>query len=178
MGMCFDKGAKPNGVLKLGSKRNHTFNFEKVIGKVHWGVTLSGASTEGKQVDGVCTDGQKCAVIVDSGTTLMMGPATHLVKIYSRLCDHLPECASMAQGTTDDATRSELFMTILLTCPSSMASLPPLKFKLGGSHISLGMETYIMKAHSKELSMNNFMSGLTTSLDFGKYKAEVCVPAF
>ena len=74
--MCFGKGEKPNGVLKLGSKRNATFNFERVIGEVHWGVKLSGVNVGADKINGICTGEKGCAVIVDSGTTLIMVAAS------------------------------------------------------------------------------------------------------
>eukprot|EP00954_Amorphochlora_amoebiformis_P003724 288926-Amorphochlora_amoeboformis.AAC.1 len=176
--MCFAKGEKPDGVLKLGSKRNATFSFERVIGQVHWGVQLSSSSIKGQQIPGICDGSKHCAVIVDSGTTLIMAPSHHLVSLYSKLCDHLPECAEGAQGTSNSMIKSDLFLTTLLTCPDDMANLPDLEFHLGDTDLALGPDTYIMKAHSKDIALHGFFDGMNYTFAHEKYSLEVCVPAF
>eukprot|EP00469_Lotharella_globosa_P015169 CAMPEP_0167823414 /NCGR_PEP_ID=MMETSP0112_2-20121227/8089_1 /TAXON_ID=91324 /ORGANISM="Lotharella globosa, Strain CCCM811" /LENGTH=469 /DNA_ID=CAMNT_0007724991 /DNA_START=8 /DNA_END=1417 /DNA_ORIENTATION=- len=180
--MCFGKGPRPNGVLKLGSKRNTTFMFEKVIGEVHWGVKLDGVHIDDDKdkIDGICQGQKGCAVIVDSGTTLIMAPSRHLVHLYSSLCSFLPSCESLAGKNAEPSLRSDMFLTTLLSCPDEMDNLPDLKFSLSEHKVSLTKETYIMKAHTKELAMNNFMSGLNHSINFAQMDQleEACVPAF
>jgi hypothetical protein len=174
--MCFDKGPRPDGVLKLGSKKNATFVFAPVVGQVHWGVKMNQASLEGKPIPDVC-DGDGCAVIVDSGTTLMMAPPVHLISIYASLCDHLPGCNARSQGAPAKV-KATVFQEVLLTCPKEMDLLPDIKLQLGPAVISLPRTIYIMKSKTEE--MENFVGGLGEPLDLSSVSSEstVCVPSF
>ncbi len=178
--MCFDKGPRPNGVLKLGSKRNATFMMENVIGQVHWGVKLGGLNLAGHNVEDLCDDEDGCAVIVDSGTTLMMAPKRHLVKIYASLCHFMDACVSMAGEEADEMDKAVAFQTALLTCPKEMNDLPALDFKLGANRITISRDTYIMKTRTRDLGLSNFVGGLDEPIDLSSVarSVDVCVPAF
>lgn len=111
--LCFNEMPHP-GALRthLDALPNPMTN----IGTVHWGLDLQGFSVGGAKEKAVFCDpndmdkNQKtaCGAIPDSGTTLMMGPPEHILKLYATLCDQWSRCAkAYKKSKTASAPASE-----------------------------------------------------------------------
>merc|ERR1719469_1238126 len=90
--MCFNLH---DGALRLNQpKPTKTLSN---VGTYHWGMGLSGVRV-GDEVMPMCNNlthaGQAtpCAVIPDSGTTLITAPAEHLALLFETLCDQWDRC--------------------------------------------------------------------------------------
>jgi hypothetical protein len=103
--MCFNDGDGGSGALRLGTPKIPEALGS--IGQFHWGVDFRGISIgkEGSSDKSELTtlkicdkdspdkgDKTACGGIPDSGTTLMMGPTDHVIKLYEGICDQWPRC--------------------------------------------------------------------------------------
>lgn len=102
--MCFNDGSP--GVLGLNIPAR---GFPlRSVGRMHWGLDFRGISIgDDKQPVGFCTAEEKqpgmetaCGIIPDSGTTLIMGPASQIVTLYTDLCTRWPRCVKMHKALT------------------------------------------------------------------------------
>lgn len=163
--MCFNE--KSPGVLRLG-----TAKAEKALGSIgtdHWGVGLEGVSIGAGQIESTSvqfcsvnnmTKGQStpCAMIPDSGTTVMMAPKPQLESLFSGICDGWERCAknytalvkartaatnaataiyNIDPFSTPVPTKSTVFQFLLQDCGSWMGEqgvdeLPDIHFHLSG----------------------------------------------
>ncbi|CAE7372754.1 Pga5 [Symbiodinium natans] len=106
--MCFSN-MQEDGMLRLNSPAQTTRLGN--LGKFHWGLDFRGVSVGGEKADVIlCGDGERkdketaCGLIPDSGTTLILAPSRHLLRLYAKLCDMWPRCSkAFAQ---DNATKS------------------------------------------------------------------------
>jgi len=96
--MCFNDGSP--GVLRLGTPQ--AGQALGAVGESHWGVGLEGVSVGETKVPALAqfcsadnmTGNQTtpCAAIPDSGTTVMMGPKTHINSLLTAICDGWERC--------------------------------------------------------------------------------------
>lgn len=129
------------------------------IGTVHWGLELQGMSvgdtsttsgqvlfcdpsTKGAEMD------TACGGIPDSGTTLMLGPAEHIIKLYEAICNQWPRCSDVAFTSDmiggDTRRKSMAFHDLLSACHTwvnasstaedVLAELPPVRIHLAGAN--------------------------------------------
>jgi hypothetical protein len=121
--LCFNEFPRPGALrVALPSLPNPLTN----IGTVHWGLDLQGVSVGGAfEPLAFCDPAlmgpyQKtaCGAIPDSGTTLMMGPAEHIRKLYSSLCDRWPRCKKAAEKYNEE--KAKAFHELLYGCESWM----------------------------------------------------------
>jgi len=91
-----------------------------------------------------------CAAIVDSGTTLVIGPKRQVDAMFSDLCNNLKEC----DGSTV-TERSKNFLAALLSCPKDLHMLPNIEFMFGNKSMVLSPINYIMVAKASDLSKDN-----------------------
>lgn len=98
--LCFnDEG---DGVFRMGTVPSSL--VVKNIGTDHWGGDFRGMSVgdESQPVlfcsEADMAEGQEtpCGFIPDSGTTLMVGPAVHLERLFSSLCEGFSRCQEAA----------------------------------------------------------------------------------
>jgi len=108
--MCFT-GFEKDGVLRFNSKTSKPEDSMKSVGKYHWGLNFNGISLGNMKAEIIFCDGKttssRCGIIPDSGTTLMLGPARHILELYSSICDQWPRCArayAKSNQTEDDSS--------------------------------------------------------------------------
>lgn len=102
--MCFNEGSP--GVLGLNNPARG-FPLQSV-GRMHWGLDFRGISIgDDKQPVAFCTPEEKqpgmesaCGIIPDSGTTLIMGPGSQILSLYTDLCTRWPRCVKMHKALT------------------------------------------------------------------------------
>lgn len=147
--ICFqDSSDTPDGTLRVDIPA--LTNPLGSVGTKHWGLDFRGISVGGVQApvkfckDSELKDGQAtpCGAIPDSGTTLILGPTEHLVKLYDEICDSWPRCKNLWSDsvTALGIGKSDLVEAILANCSSWMNGsqegldeLPELNFKLRGA---------------------------------------------
>jgi hypothetical protein len=97
--VCAQDGG--DGFLRLGDESPAPYLGS--VGKSHWGVNFHGISIGSKTVPVTfCAAGdKKCVGIPDSGTTLMMAPAEHLISLYAKICDEWPRCVDRYKKKTE-----------------------------------------------------------------------------
>lgn len=96
------------------------FKTVDVVGKVHWGVTLSNVALGNATADVICNP--TCGAIVDSGTSLIGAPK-HAIGLLNQVLKNLAaDC-------------------------SNLAELPHLRFRLGDKDFLLPPEGYVLKVH-------------------------------
>ncbi|CAL9694056.1 unnamed protein product [Knipowitschia caucasica] len=118
----------PGGELLLGGTDpkyfSGDFHYNNVTRLAYWQIHMDGLQV-GSQL-GLCTDG--CEVIVDTGTSLITGPAAE-VKALHKAIGALP----LIQGE------------YMVSC-DKVPTLPSITFNIGGQSYSLTGEQYILKA--------------------------------
>jgi len=95
--MCFNDGG--NGVLRLGTPKVESAHGS--VGQVHWGLGFHGISVGNVSAPVSFCDSKNmsksqttpCGAIPDSGTTMLMAPAEHLLSLYESLCDDWDRCS-------------------------------------------------------------------------------------
>eukprot|EP00747_Dinoflagellata_sp_TGD_P161741 gnl/TRDRNA2_/TRDRNA2_178559_c0_seq1.p1 gnl/TRDRNA2_/TRDRNA2_178559_c0~~gnl/TRDRNA2_/TRDRNA2_178559_c0_seq1.p1 ORF type:complete len:536 (+),score=112.31 gnl/TRDRNA2_/TRDRNA2_178559_c0_seq1:81-1688(+) len=181
--ICFNDQAP--GVLRIdGSSPEGAMGN---IGELHWGLAFEGLSVGGdptvaageegaaKPVIGVCDkmthpdQETPCGAIPDSGTTLMMGPQSHINKLYTSICDNWERCSAMFKELKKSkdmqfVTKSLLAEELVADCDTWMGDsdaglneLPPLHFKLAGKDggkttISLSPSSYVLQTSIDDLN--------------------------
>lgn len=192
--LCFRDRGK-DGALRLQPPMGKGL---KSIGQHHWGVDFQGVSVGDAKADvQFCsphakTKGQKtaCAAIPDTGTTLLMAPASHLETLFGQLCDEWPRCAAAAK-TGLEKKKLELFMLLLGQCGEwkskehGLDELPAIHLHLagaGGAKQSLKLDgnAYIIETEEDELEIvTKHLMGMPMKVRVpsGK-KRKVCAPAF
>jgi hypothetical protein len=106
--VCFNDGDKP-GILRLGTELGE--NELVSMGKLHWGLGLSGVSVgngvTGNQKPILCNaweaPAQKkqmstaCGAVPDTGSTAIMAPKMHLLTLFENICNQWPRCVNFSQ---------------------------------------------------------------------------------
>jgi len=116
--ICFQDGATQqtsNGYLRIGIPELGP-NALGSVGTAHWGLDFRGVSVGNvktaadvkfctqAEMKGATTDEHgvaipamtsPCGAIPDSGTTLILGPAAHISKLYEEICDGWERCNTL-----------------------------------------------------------------------------------
>jgi len=117
---CLGQGKKTPGTLHFGTiLPDRPQVFAPVIGENHWGVALSNITVSIDGARKLCAD-SKCGALIDSGTSQILLPPTHVVAFKEMIGGVDPRC-----GNWD--------------------SLPDLVFELGGHEVRLPKETYAQR---------------------------------
>lgn len=193
--VCFNEWPQP-GALRLGmASLPHAMTN---IGSVHWGLDLQGFSVGDARLPAVfCGQDQKkkgqhtaCGAIPDSGTTLLMGPADHIRKLYSHICDRWPRCKKAAQKEKKD--KDKVFHEMLYSCESWMTDkegvneVPSIFVHLAGAEgkpqtVELSAWSYIVETTQeiyKVVTAKIFgVMPIAAAIDTGKEK-KICTASF
>jgi len=202
--MCFNKNGR-DGMLRMGSNIEMNRPLQGV-GQQHWGVdfrgiTVGAAATPSEAASGggggladllvdeaspcsaeVPGQDTPCGAIVDSGTTLILGPKEHLSKLFAQICDACPKCRgspSLLQLQGQEAeqqllmAKAKSLLEFMANC-DEVASMPSLQFHMRGKDgttdtLSLEPNDYVMQSEAK--------SQLAAYLGV-QHTKKVCQPAF
>jgi len=211
--MCFNYNE--DGVLRLGGPEARMTLGS--VGHAHWGLEFRGISIIPSQPAsllssssaasvvsspahsvqasfcdaGSMAPGQQtpCGAIPDSGTTLMMGPAQHLIELFSLICGAWPRCQQEAQKNSE-LPKHKVFQLVLLRCedwlPEGLEEMPALSFRVAGSNgkqqtLKIGPNGYITMIVKEEVHYvhKNLMGVFPVELaeHTGKM-TKVCTPSF
>jgi len=200
--MCFSNQGATDGVLRLGQgvalpKPMGT------IGKKHWTLDFRGVSIGNSAFKGApsfCAENLKggkgtgCAAVIDSGSSLIMAPAKHMVALFAQLCDAWPLCQQhpslVDNGPKDDAKTKEVkkvktFLSEAGKCVG-LDLLPNLQFHVRGAAgnqetLELAPREYMVETQvNKTRKIKNWLFGMIpyeSEVESGD-KDTVCVPAF
>lgn len=156
--ICLDKRSLKDGMLHWGPMENELPRdqvFEaKVYGRHHWSTRMNtiGFNTDVAKKGNLdpCANGKGCSAIIDSGTSLIAGPAKSLLMLQKQLGVIKEDC-------------------------SNLHELPTLRFTLDGHEMELPPQAYVMR-----LKGNMLESSIWELLFFKpKFKkVDVCAPAF
>jgi len=171
-------------------------NAVQSIGTNHWGLEFRGVSVGGTSIS-LCSPssmsaGQKspCGAIPDSGTTLILAPADHLVLLYDALCTEWPLCVQYTQKYKG-YEKHEVFQILLYDCEEWMgddglSELPTLTFALSDPSglnrtLDLRPEDWVITSLEDEVKyVRQFVNGVLPvdiAVSTGK-KTSVCFAAF
>jgi len=155
--VCLRRDSGADGVLTWGpiasdaTKKQH-FRTVPSIGEFHWTARMNQVYFDDpKKNTPICPTGQKCAAIIDSGTSLIAAPYEHLVQLSS----HIPQIAE--------------------DC-SNMHELPTLHFSLEGEDYTLPPSAYVMRVKGGILEAKNVFDILFFKPKLTK--VNMCMPAF
>jgi len=117
---CLGQGKKTPGTLHFNTiLPDRPQAFAPVIGENHWGVALSNITVSIDGARKLCSD-SKCGALIDSGTSQILLPPTHVVAFKEMIGGVDPHC-------------------------ENWDSLPDLVFELGGHEVRLTKETYAQR---------------------------------
>mmetsp|Transcript_39865 Transcript_39865/g.71654 ORF Transcript_39865/g.71654 Transcript_39865/m.71654 type:complete len:428 (+) Transcript_39865:63-1346(+) len=158
--ICLDKRSQKDGMLHWGPlekelPRDQVFEA-KVYGQHHWSTRMTsiGFNTDiAKEHKGAldpCATAKGCSVIIDSGTSLIAGPAKSLLMLQQQIGEIKEDC-------------------------SNLHELPTLRFTLDGHEMELPPQAYVMRLKGHMLD-----SSIWELLFFKpKFKkVDMCAPAF
>jgi hypothetical protein len=196
--LCFNDAGAP-GALRLDLPP--LAQALPAIGTFHWGLSLTGLSVGNSSEPTLFCDpstmkqGQTtpCAMIPDSGTTLLMGPAKQIQTLFGDLCDKWERCkTARSTGYLSSMTKSHAFQTLLYNCSSWMSDsedgineVPSIFLTVGGNGESQVIEltawAYITETMEYEYNKTvKHLFGIIPvemSVPTGKLH-KVCVPSF
>lgn len=201
--ICFNDGILP-GVLRLNTPQDP--NAMGAVGRDHWGLDFRGfsigySSGEGEARALFCNDdrsmlpGQEspCAMIPDSGTTVIMGPDEQIKTLFGSICEQWERCSKSAKENPS-RPKHEVFQTELLGCESwlrdsegGLDELPSLNMHLRGREGKKQMATltpwaYVFESEIEDANSNlQLLSNIAPSQtlrDIVGDSSAVCMPAF
>jgi hypothetical protein len=156
--VCLRRESGADGVLTWGaiaSEETKAVDFRTVpsIGEFHWTTRMNQVyfGNDPSKVAPICPPGQKCAAIIDSGTSLIAAPYEHLVALSS----HIPPIAE--------------------DC-SNLHELPTMHFSLEGKDYTLPPSAYVMRVKGGMLQAKNVWDVLFFKPKIRKMNT--CMPAF
>lgn len=195
--LCFNDAGDP-GAIRLNVPK-----FEKplpTIGSFHWGLGLHGISVGNENTNAfVCTPDEMkgdqktpCGGIPDSGTTLIMGPKDHIVKMFSALCDNWDRCKqAQTSGYLKKESKANAFQKLLYDCndwktkEKGIHEVPSVFFNMGEpgnqQKVELTSWSYVVETQQKVYKHHmKYLFGVVPvdmPEDTGETK-KVCVPSF
>ncbi|KAJ8976324.1 hypothetical protein NQ317_010091 [Molorchus minor] len=130
-----DQNSSDGGVLTLGGSDpdyyKGNFTYFPITDDYFWEIGLDGVSIRGTQT---VTCEHSCPAIVDTGTSLLIGPEDEVVKINRRL------------GARPISFFSEVYV---VEC-DRVQSLPTVSFNLGGKDFGLEASDYILQLEEED----------------------------
>lgn len=205
--ICFNfpdaDGVSVDGALRLDAPLPHNSISLGSVGRLHWGLDFRGISIgDANATVAFCGHDEKtheqetaCGIIPDSGTTLMMGSETQIVKLFSDLCDKWDRCANYYANQSlrhnVSVKKHIAFQDLLMDCDSWMTNedlseLPPLHFHVAGKEgnqqlISLSGNDYVLLSMAEEVKIVTEKLGgvfpVRRKVGTGSFR-KVCAPAF
>eukprot|EP00927_Polykrikos_kofoidii_P038145 TRINITY_DN32429_c0_g2_i1.p1 TRINITY_DN32429_c0_g2~~TRINITY_DN32429_c0_g2_i1.p1 ORF type:complete len:502 (+),score=61.93 TRINITY_DN32429_c0_g2_i1:114-1619(+) len=155
------------------------------VGSLHWSLNLEGVSVGSTM--SLCAPGQSdqpCQAIIDSGTTLIMGPRVQVLQLLGSLCVAWPRCRAASGGAEEPA---EVFVRLYLSCEDwdTFEELPSTFFHLvgaGGEKESVELSgralTLSMQAGKEDTVLRSIFGSIPDSLrSVTSGRQIVCVPA-
>uniref|UniRef100_G3U1Z4 Cathepsin D n=1 Tax=Loxodonta africana TaxID=9785 RepID=G3U1Z4_LOXAF len=125
-----DPTAQPGGELMLGGIDSKyytgTLNFNKVTREAYWQIHMDRVDVGNGLT--LCKGG--CEAIVDTGTSLMVGPVEEITELQKAL-----GAIPLIQGE------------YMIPC-EKVSSLPPVSLQLGGRSYTLSSEDYVLKVRT------------------------------
>lgn len=172
--ICFSRQQPDIGFMRLNSLRRNTTHLGQ-IGKEHWSLDFRGVSI-GHNADtanslGICSPhdmqhGQEtpCALVPDSGSTQILAPEEHYVKLAAHICDGWPRCRQQSNGLDED-DKAVTLESLLEDCESWLPTsngineeLPPIHFHVKGKFgqsqtLTLAAWTYVHEVMVPEMAL-------------------------
>ncbi|XP_064143633.1 cathepsin D [Loxodonta africana] len=136
-----DPTAQPGGELMLGGIDSKyytgTLNFNKVTREAYWQIHMDRVDVGNGLT--LCKGG--CEAIVDTGTSLMVGPVEEITELQKAL-----GAIPLIQGE------------YMIPC-EKVSSLPPVSLQLGGRSYTLSSEDYVLKVSQagRSVCLSGFM---------------------
>jgi len=160
--VCLKKEAGSEGYLTWGKDASaadlkpEDYVTANVVGKHHWvthlsNVTFAAAPTGGHLAQIPCGNGEGCAAIIDSGTSLIAAPGVALMQL------------------------SEQIPPINENC-SNLHELPTLHFVIDGHDFELPPQAYVMRVTGATLEADDIWDILFFKPKIRKM--DMCMPAF
>lgn len=169
------------------------------IGTFHWGLGLTGVSVGSESGTSLFCNpnsmkqGQStpCAMIPDSGTTLLMGPKDQIEALFGSLCDDWDRCSQAHSTDLNNLTKSHAFQTLLYNCNDWMSEdngineVPSIFLTVGGNGVSKVIEltawAYITETVEPEYkrTVKHLFGVIPVVVDVPtKTNRTVCTPSF
>jgi len=203
--VCFNDGA--NGVLRMDPPEPPAWLSS--VGQSHWGLDFRGIAVHSETLDAkvdICSadqmlPGQKtpCGAIPDSGTTVIMAPATHIKLLFEAICKAWPRCQEEATGIKEP---HKVMQALLFRCEEWLSTdgstvgsnagealnkeLPSLNLQIADANgqpmvLTLDPVDYIMETVQDQMHfiVNHLTDVFPTNLleSVGMQK-KACAPAF
>jgi len=156
--VCLQRESGADGILTWGpiaSPETKKLHYRTVpsIGEFHWTAKMNQVyfGKDPAKTTPICPTGQKCAAIIDSGTSLIAAPYEHLVALSSQIPQIAEDC-------------------------SNMHELPTLHFALEGEDYTLPPSGYVMRIKGGVLEAGNVWDILFFKPKMRK--VDMCMPAF
>lgn len=157
--VCLQKPRGSPGFLTWGQTSSPQFKewyFAKarVLGKHHWGTVMHNVSfsqPSGSHLENLPCMGSGCAVILDSGTSLIAAPGYALMQLSQQLEPIMEDC-------------------------SNLHELPTLRFTIDGNEFTLPPQAYVMRVTGAVMEADSIWDILFFKPKIRK--VNMCLPAF
>lgn len=185
--ICFNDNKKP-GILLFDPPP--AAKPMKQMSESHWGLDLRKFSVNGVS-SGLqpCNGAGPCTAVVDSGTTLIMGPELKISFLFAELCGNWPRCKNRVSTSQEPPARA--FQELLFECKDWMGmggltELPSLSFTVAGAdgavqELDLSGWGYVTETSVADvMSASQLLPGNYSNLamSFAKQFGKVCIPSF
>lgn len=193
--ICFNDGDQP-GLLRFNVQEQP--GALASIAKEHWALGLQSISVgdhvESSQAvfcgeDSTHSEDAGCAMIPDTGTTVMMGPKAHIMKLFSSMCDAWPRCrAAYEDAKPEKLPKHEVFQKQLHSCTEwismgdGLKELPSIHFHLQDQlgikkTATLSPWAYVVETDASEIGKSAVLLG-DLATNASAVHPTVCMPAF
>lgn len=157
--VCFQRGSGAPGYLTWGREvepeyKNLYYAKASVKGKHHWVTTMHNVSfmpMSEAHLENVPCMGTGCAVIIDSGTSLIAAPGLALMQLSKQIEPIMQDC-------------------------SNLHKLPTLRFDIDGTEFTLPPKAYVMRITGAVLEADSIWDILFFKPKLRKLN--MCMPAF